>query len=440
MATRKSRSIRPSRPVRPAGSRGGIPLTRDEYRQLKKQKEREERRKRQEAWEAARGPLDVPFLLLAMLLLAVGLIMLLSASFPSAQSSARLKNDALYYFKRQAVFAVIGVVAMLWVSKINYERFRGLARLAIVVSIVLLILVVLPGPNRYGKLLGLEENNAVRWLGIPGTTLTFQPSEVAKLGIIVYFAESISKKREKMRTFREGFLPHIIILAAAAGLTMVEPHFSGAILIFGIGAAMMVVGGIHWGWIAAGVAGLCGGGYLMLFTGLMEKIGYNASRIAVWRDPFGGDTEFRRGPAFQTIQSLYAIGSGGLLGVGLGKSRQKFGFLPEAQNDYIFAIVLEELGLVGGTLIMVLFALLIIRGFWLAIHARDRFGSLLVVGVTTQIALQTFLNIAVVTNFIPATGISLPFFSYGGTALAIQLVEVGIVLSVSRQIPAPKAR
>ena len=242
-----------------------------------------------------------------------------------------------------------------------------------------------------------------------------------------------------MRTFKEGFLPHILILGAAVVLTGMEPHLSGAILIFGIGAAMMVVGGIHWGWIAAGVAGVGAGGYLMLFTDLMQKVGYNAARITVWKDPFGGDLEFQRKYAWQTMQSLITIGSGGLLGTGLGKSRQKFMFLPEEHNDCIFAVVFEELGLVGATLIMLLFALLIVRGFWLAIHARDRFGSLLIVGVTTQIALQTFLNIAVVTNLIPNTGISLPFFSYGGTALAIQLVEVGIVLSVSRQIPAPKA-
>ena len=179
---------------------------------------------------------------------------------------------------------------------------------------------------------------------------------------------------------------------------------------------------------------------MVLFTDFMEKVvKYNASRITVWRDPFGGTPEFQRDQAWQTIQSLITVGSGGLLGVGLGKSRQKFMFLPEEHNDFIFAVVFEELGLVGATLIMALFAMLIIRGFWLAIHARDRFGSLLVVGVTTQIALQTFLNIAVVTNLIPNTGISLPFFSYGGTALAIQLVEVGIVLSVSRQIKAPKA-
>ena len=411
-------------------------MTREEYRQLKKQKERERRRKEREAWEAARGPLDVPFLLLAMLLLAIGLIMVLSASFPSAQTE---KGDALYYFKRQVMFGAAGVVAMFWVSKINYHRFEGLAKLGIIGSMVLLILVVIPGPNKYGRLLALGENGAARWLGLPGTPFTFQPSELAKLGIIVYFAQSISRKREKMRTFKEGFLPHILILGAAVALTGMEPHLSGAILIFGIGAAMMVVGGIHWGWIAAGVAGVGAGGYLMLFTDLMQKIGYNAARIMVWKAPFGGDLDFQRRYAWQTMQSLITIGSGGLLGVGLGKSRQKLMFLPEEHNDCIFAVVFEELGLVGATLIMVLFALLIIRGFWLAIHARDRFGSLLIVGVTTQIALQTFLNIAVVTNLIPNTGISLPFFSYGGTALAIQLVEVGIVLSVSRQIPAPKA-
>ena len=408
-------------------------MTREEQRQLKRQKEKERRRKEREAWEAARGPMDLPFLLLAMLLLAIGLIMLLSASFPSAQASKGSGYDPLYYVKRQAAFAGLGLVAMFTVSKINYERFRGAARLAMITSIVLLVLVLIPG-------VGITRNGATRWLGIPGMAVgQFQPTEVAKLGVIVYFAESISKKREKMRTFKEGFLPHFLLMALLAGLTLREPHFSGALLIAGMAAAMMVVGGIHWGWIAAGVGGLLGGGYLLLFTDLMEKIGYNAARISVWRDPFGGDLATQRGDAWQVIQSLITVGSGGLLGVGLGKSRQKFMFLPEEHNDFIFAVVFEELGLVGASLIMLLFSLLIIRGFWLAIHARDRFGSLMVVGVTTQIALQTFLNIAVVTNFMPATGISLPFFSYGGPALTIQLVEVGIVLSVSRQMPAPKA-
>lgn len=406
-------------------------MTREEQREVKRQQVREQRRREREAWEAARGPMDLPFLLLTLILLVIGLIMLLSASFPSAQT---YQGDALYYFKRQATFAALGLFAMFTISKINYQRFRGAARIALIASVVLLVLVIIPGPNKYGRLLGLGENGAVRWLGIPGTSFTFQPSEVAKLGVILYFAASISKRRERMESFRKGFLPHILLLLLVAGLTAVEPHLSGAILIFGMGAAIMVVGGIHWGWIAAGVGTVGVGAYLMLFTDLMEKIGYNSDRIKTWHDPWWDMQD----KSWQMAQSLITIGSGGLLGVGLGKSRQKFMFLPEEHNDFIFAVVCEELGLVGASLIMILFALLIIRGYWIAIHAKDRFSSLLVVGVTTQIALQTFLNIAVVTGFIPATGISLPFFSYGGTALAIQLVEVGIVLSVSRQIPAPK--
>ncbi len=417
------------------------PMTKQEYRQMKKAKEKLRRQMEREAWEAARGPMDMPFFLLAMILLTIGMIMLLSASFPSAQASKDANYNPLYYFQRQAMWAGLGLFAMFWVSKINYHRFEGMAKLGIYISVILLVLVILPGPKENGKLLGISHNGATRWLGIPGMgTMQFQPSEVAKVGLIVFFAQSISKKREKMKTLREGFLYHVVILILMCLLTVIEPHFSGAILIFGIGAAMMVVGGIHWGWIAAGVGTVGVGGYLVLFTDLMQKIGYNAARITVWRDPFGGDLEFQRRYAWQTIQSLITIGSGGLLGVGLGKSRQKFMFLPEEHNDFIFAVVVEELGLVGAALIMILFALLIIRGFWLAINARDRFGSLLVVGVTVQIALQAFLNMAVVTNLIPNTGISLPFFSYGGTALAIQLAEVGMVLSVSRQIPAPKAK
>ena len=402
-------------------------MTREQQREYKRQKIREQRRREREAWEAARGPMDLPFLLLTLILLVIGLIMLLSASFPSAQASKSCNYDPLYYFKRQGAFALLGLFALFWVSKINYQRFRGLARIAIVASIVLLVLVTIPG-------IGIWRNGARRWLGIPGTSFQFQPSELAKLGIIVYFSASIAKKREKMLTFKNGILPYGLLLLAIAVLMALEPHASGMVLLVGIGAVLMVVGGIDWRWVATGLTAGFAGGYLMLFTDLMEKIGYNSDRIATWRDTFWDPTD----KSFQMAQSLIAIGSGGLLGLGLGKGRQKFMFLPEEHNDFIFAVVCEELGLVGATLIMILFALLIIRGYWLAIHAKDRFGSLLIVGVTTQIALQTFLNIAVVTGLIPATGISLPFFSYGGTALAIQLVEVGVVLSVSRQIPAPK--
>ena len=392
----------------------------------KRQRLREKRHRARELREIARGPIDLPFLVLVLMLTVIGLIMLFSASFPSALNQY---NDAAYYVRRQAVFAAAGVAAMLAMSKVNYQRLRGFATIALIGSMVLLALVLVPG-------LGYSEGGATRWLQlfiVAGPT--YQPSELAKLGIILYFAATISQRKEKMRSFRYGILPSLCILAVYAFLMLKEPHMSGCILLLGIGAVMMVVGGMHWGWVAAG-AGLAGAGaYMVLFTDLMERIGYNSSRIKTWLDPWW-DVQHE---SWQMAQSLIAIGSGGLLGVGLGKGRQKFMFLPEEHNDFIFAVVCEELGYIGAGIILILFALLVIRGYWIAIHARDRFGALLAVGVTTQIGLQTFLNVAVVTGLIPATGIALPFFSYGGTALLIQLFEVGIVLSVSRQMPAPKA-
>ena len=237
-----------------------------------------------------------------------------------------------------------------------------------------------------------------------------------------------------MLQWREGILPYAAILGVIAILMLLEPHLSGTILIVGTGAIMMAVGGIQ-GWlIGAGVGGVAA--VAVLFVKLVEKgvISYGASRITMWHDPWLDMSD----DGYQMVQSLIAIGSGGLLGLGLGKGRQKFLYLPEEHNDFIFAVVCEELGLIGACVIMLIFALLLLRGFWIALHARDRFGTLLVVGIMAHLGLQVFLNIAVVTGLVPATGISLPFFSYGGTALALQLVEMGIVLSVSRQIPAPR--
>ena len=356
-----------------------------------------------------------------LLLTAVGLVMLLSASFPSAYYDTK-NNDPTYYFVRQGVFAVMGVAAMLFISKINYQRFRGFAKPLLYVSIVLLILVLIPG-------IGLTRNNATRWLGV-GELLTFQPSEIAKVAIILYFSDSISKKKDKMRTTRYGVAPYLLWLVVVGGLVALEPHLSGAILIMGTGAVLMLVGGINWSWVIGAVGAAAGGLYVILFV-----IGYNTSRITYWLNPW----EDAQGKGYQLSQSLITIGSGGLWGVGLGKSRQKFLYLPEEHNDFIFAIICEELGLIGATVIMLLFAALVLRGYWIALHARDRFGALLVVGVTTLIAMQTFLNIGVVTGLLPTTGISLPFFSYGGTALSIQLAEMGIVLSVSRQMKPTKA-
>lgn len=399
----------------------------------KRLRQQERRLKVRELQELAKGPVDVPFLALVLMLTVIGLIMLFSASFPSALNE---HGDALYFIRSQVIFAAAGIAAMMAMSKINYQRLRGVATLALIGSLALLVLVVLPGPNAYGKLFGIERNHSVRWMQlllVAGPQ--YQPSELAKLGIIVYFAATISQRRDRMRTFKYGILPYGLILLAYAVLMLMEPHMSGCILLVGIGAVMMVVGGMDWKWVTAGILLVGAALYAVLFTDLMEIIGYNSSRILTWRDPFWDAQD----ASYQMAQSLIAIGSGGLFGVGLGRSRQKFMFLPEEHNDFIFAIICEELGYVGAGIIMILFALLIIRGYWIAIHARDRFGALLAVGVTTQIGLQVFLNIAVVTGLIPATGISLPFFSYGGTALMIQLFEVGIVLSVSRQMPAMKA-
>ena len=399
------------------------PMTREEA--LARQERQQRRRElEEESRELARGPLDLPFFILVLLLTGIGLVMLLSASFPSAYYESDGTNP-MSYFIRQGVFAIMGVAAMLFIGKINYQRFRGLAKPLLYLSVILLLLVLVPGNP-----LAITRNHATRWLGLPGTSLQFQPSEVAKLAVVIYFADSISKKKDQMRTFRYGIAPYALILIALAAMVGMEPHLSGAILIMGAGAAMMLVGGIQWRW----VAGAIGAAAAMLYI-VLEVIGYNASRIEMWHNPWLD----AQGDGYQLRQSLITIGSGGLWGVGLGKSRQKFLFLPEEHNDFIFAIVCEELGLIGATVIMLLFAALILRGFWIALHARDRFGSLLVVGVMTLVGFQTFLNIAVVTGLLPTTGISLPFFSYGGTALSIQLAEMGVVLSVSRQMKPTKA-
>lgn len=396
-------------------------LTREE---MKARQERQLRlqQKAEESRELAKGPIDLPFFLLVLLLTAIGLVMLLSASFPSAYYETK-DHDPTYYFVRQAIFAVLGVAAMLAISRINYQRLRGLAKPMVFVTVVLLILVLIPGNP-----LAMTRNHATRWLGFG--SFSFQPSEIAKIAIVVQFAASISKKKDKMRTTRYGVLPYVMYIALLAGLVALEPHLSGAILIAGAGAVLMLVGGIRWFWVIGAVGSVAVLGYIVLFV-----IGYNTSRITYWLNPWAD----AQGAGWQLSQSLISIGSGGLLGVGLGKSRQKFLYLPEEHNDFIFAIVCEELGLIGASLIMLLFAALILRGYWIALHARDRFGSLLVVGITTLIAMQTFLNIGVVTGLLPTTGISLPFFSYGGTALCIQLAEMGIVLSVSRQMKPPKA-
>ena len=369
------------------------------------------------------GRMDLPFLLLTLLLTVMGLVMLFSASFPSANYET---GDPTFYLKRQGLFALLGLAAMVVMSRMNYQKLRRYSVLLVGISLFLLLLVLVPG-------LGINENGATRWLGKKGV-LTFQPSQIAKLAVIVFFADSISKKKNLLATFKYGIRPYLLLLAFYAVLMLLEPHLSGTILIVGTGVVLMIVGGINKKWAIGGIGAVAAVGFAYVKLVETGVISYGASRIEMWKNPFVDPLK----DGYQLSQSLITIGSGGLTGVGLGKSRQKFLYLPEEHNDFIVAVVCEELGLIGATLVMLMFALLILRGFWIALQARDRFGALLVVGIMTQIGLQTFFNIAVVSGLVPTTGISLPFFSYGGTALALQLFEMGIVLSVSRQIPAPK--
>ena len=362
------------------------------------------------------GDMDYPYLILVLLLLGIGLVMVFSSSY----ATAYYKNlPSAYYFIRQALFAAAGIIVMFTVSYMDYRRFKILSPILLIASIVLLILVLFIGVGNYGE---------KRWINLGFTT--FQPSEIAKVAVIFFFSSMISTYSEKMRTFRYGVLPFVLVLGTIGGLMYLEPHLSGAILIIGVGAALMFIGGTHWLWFAGSLGAAGAVGFIAI-----NFIDYARKRVEIWFDPFVDP----RGKGYQIIQSLYAIGSGGLLGLGFGNSRQKYLYLPEAHNDFIFAVICEELGFIGAVIVILLFVLLILRGYWIALHARDKFGALLVSGITTLIAFQTFLNIAVVTGVLPVTGASLPFFSYGGTALLILLAEMGVVLSVSRYIPAPKA-
>ena len=356
-----------------------------------------------------RGLLDVPFLVLTILLVLIGVVMMFSASYARAYQN---EGNSTYYFTRQAIFALVGIGAMLFFSFWNYQIWRSFSVFVLAGSIFFLMLV---------PLIGIEENGAKRWIYIGFTS--FQPSEVAKLGVVLTFASMISVRRDRMQTFKGGILPFVIILAVVAGLLVLEPHLSAIIIILAVGASMLFLGGVKLRWFAVGLAAVAVFALIYLATR-----GYANERIEAWRDPFSDPTD----KGYQILQSLYAIGSGGLMGLGLGRSRQKYLYLPEEHNDYIFPVVCEELGFVGATLIVLLFALLVIRGYWIAMHAPNRFGKLVAAGLTTLLALQVILNIGVVTNTLPSTGISLPFFSYGGTALILQLVEMGIILSISR--------
>lgn len=365
---------------------------------------------------ARRAAFDAPFAALTLLLLTVGVVMVLSASYARAYFSDSTGHNAAYYFIRQLGFAAAGTAAMFILSRFPMGFYARMSFPALAASVVLLALV---------PVIGVSQGDAKRWIDLGFTT--FQPSEIAKVAVILYFAALICRFRGRMRTFRYGIAPFAAVLLLIVGLLVLEPHFSAAIIIIAIGAVMLFLGGARLYWFIGGGALL-----LLALAVVMAFFPYASNRIASWLDPFS----HTQGVGYQIIQSLYAVGSGGLFGLGLGHGRQKYLYLPEEHNDFIFAVVCEELGFVGAVAILLLFALLIIRGYYLAMRMRDRFSFLVTAGTTTLLAIQVILNVAVVTNLAPCTGISLPFFSYGGTALLIQMAEMGIILSASREIPA----
>lgn len=359
------------------------------------------------------GTMDMALFLLVLLLLAFGLVMVFSASYANA---LYYEKNSLLYIQKQGLWAIAGLIGMLLVSRIDYRLYRKFVIPIFLLGIILLIVV-----------LGFETAGVRRWIPI-GTLATFQPSEYMKFALAVTFSALIAKNYDKMGTFKYGMMPFMLILGVVIGLMMLEPHLSGSLIMAGIGGTLMFIGGTKMRYVLFIMVPIGVLGIIAII--MLRDVSYMTSRIENWLDPFSNASI--RGAVWQTCQSLIAIGSGGVMGVGLGASRQKYLYLPEPQNDFIFAIVCEELGLIGAIVVIALFVLFVYRGFSIANKAPDKFGALLAIGITMQIGLQATLNIGVVTNAIPNTGISLPFFSYGGTALMMQMLQIGVLLNISR--------
>ena len=357
------------------------------------------------------NPMDFTMLIVVLTLLSLGLTMVLSASTPKSLSEY---GTSYQYFVKQLIFAILGIIAMLIISKIDYRFYQKFYKIAWIVSVILLALVLL---------IGKEVNEAKRWIGIT-ETLSFQPSEVVKFLMIVFYAGILTKNRDELGNFWLGLVKHVAFLAPIIVLLLLEPHFSVSIVILGTSCMMMIMAGCKfWQFL---VSGLTVG--VPALVALVIMAPYRLVRVTTFLDPWSDQL----GKGWQVVQSLYAIGSGGLFGLGLGESNQKYLYLPEPHNDFIFSVLAEELGFLGCVVVIVLFALFIWRGVLTAMKAPDMFGSLIAVGITSLIAIQVIINIAVVTSSMPATGMPLPFFSYGGTSLFILLCQVGVLLNITR--------
>lgn len=393
----------------------------EKYRHAKKPEEeklfvrsKKKSKKKKNGWIVRGMGIDLPFCLIILVLLIIGMVMMFSASYPVAYYTM---GDSYYYLKRQLIFAVIGVAVMLGLSFFNYNKLHKIAPFVLGVSYAALVLVLI-----------LPSNNGVhRWIGVG--TFGIQASEITKFAIVLFFAHWGSKYYNKMQFAKYSILPGVIIFGTTAILLILEPHYSCTVIVFILTVVMLYISGMRVKYIVAGGIAIVVAILLLWVTG---GLGYAMTRMGGWGQALVYTTEEMWQDTWQTRNSLYAIGSGGLWGLGLGQSRQKYLYLPEPQNDFIFAIVCEELGLIGAVIILLIFALLVWRGITLSLRAKDKFGKLLGIGLTAQIGLQVILNILVITDWLPNTGISLPFFSYGGSSLIMLLAQMGLVLSISR--------
>ncbi len=368
----------------------------------------------------ANNQLDFILLIVVILLLSLGLIMVLSASSPT--SLAETGDDSYSYFRKQAIFAVVGVIAMLFISKIDYRFWKKFYKIAYWVSIILLLMVLIPG-------IGVSSGGASRWIKILG--VQFQPSELAKIGLIIFYASYLTDHKDELKGFYTGFIkPFLYLVPVILILILIQDHLSATIIIVAVVGIMMLMAGsrLKYFLTAGTAAGVLGAAGLYLMAKFTSKGAFRLARITSFLNPWAD----KQGDGWQVIQSLYAIGSGGLFGVGLGQSKQKYLYISEPHTDFIFAVLAEELGFVGCAVVIALFCVFIWRGVLTAMKAPDMFGSLVAIGITSLIGLQAIINIAVVTSSMPVTGMPLPFFSYGVTSLLILLCSVGVLLNISR--------
>jgi cell division protein FtsW len=361
---------------------------------------------------SARAP-DFILFVIVLLLLTVGIVMVYSSSYVYAQIAYA---DGAHFLKNQLIWAFVGIAGMLVVMNIDYKIYRKWAYPIFGIAVFLLLLLLVPG-------VGITIKDATRWIGVAGQR--FQPSEIAKLALVIFLAKYLAERQNQIKQFVRGLAIPLMVVGVVCGLILMQPDLGTAATIAGTAFLMLLAAGARIGHL--GFLGLLGGGLAALAI-MIEP--YRMKRIMAFRDPWSDPL----GKGFQTIQALLAVGSGRIFGAGLGQGRQKFLYLPEQHTDFIFAVLAEELGFIGTTFVLLLFVAFMWRGLKIAIKAPDSFGALLGAGITVMVILQAVINLGVVTGSLPVTGITLPFISYGGSSLTLNLLGIGILLNISRYV------